>query len=406
MRAGNNEHGGALAMVLMIIVVFTVLGIGLLTMNISATKQFHKKGEQVQARHLAEMGVLHYKAEVGKTLKEYNESFKPDYVTYWKNNKKITEIDYEKSSKNYFIGLCKKTKKVNVIPESSTKGTYILEEEDMSQNQINKECERNYNLTDKPTEIVLAVESTGAIADVSKTIKARVTIVSTGDILGDEGSEYPVTSNPGGGEVITTTPPGKVFSTADEYEIAGAINIWSNLKWEFKNSLRIGGGTVGGDTSDNTSLSVWRDFISAGSLEVGRGHYDRTTLTVGGDFIVKGALTISQNSDSGTKISVGEDMHVEGHMSVNGTRCAVVYGNAYLKYKPTGISKVYVVGNTIIDNIDQGNQYKPPTNFDFSACPKPNTNPDPDPNPDPNPGPPVGKVYNWEIQPGVDAEYL
>ena len=48
-------------MVLLLVVVFTILGMGLLSINISSTKQFNKKEEQVQARHLAEMGILHYK---------------------------------------------------------------------------------------------------------------------------------------------------------------------------------------------------------------------------------------------------------------------------------------------------------------------------------------------------------
>ena len=43
----RNEHGNALLMVLMVVVVFTILGAGLLTMNVSASKQFDKKEEQV-----------------------------------------------------------------------------------------------------------------------------------------------------------------------------------------------------------------------------------------------------------------------------------------------------------------------------------------------------------------------
>ena len=55
-------------MVLLLVVVFTILGMGLFSMNISSTKQFNKKEEQVQARHLAEMGILHYKAKVQEML--------------------------------------------------------------------------------------------------------------------------------------------------------------------------------------------------------------------------------------------------------------------------------------------------------------------------------------------------
>lgn len=62
MRYIVNEKGYALLMVLMLILLFTVLGMGLLSMNINASKQFNIKEEQVQARHQAEMGVLHYEA--------------------------------------------------------------------------------------------------------------------------------------------------------------------------------------------------------------------------------------------------------------------------------------------------------------------------------------------------------
>lgn len=70
MNSSNNENGYALLMVMLLVVLFTILGMGLLAMNINASKQFNKKEEQVQARHFAEMGVLHYKAEIQKELSE------------------------------------------------------------------------------------------------------------------------------------------------------------------------------------------------------------------------------------------------------------------------------------------------------------------------------------------------
>ena len=64
MKFKNNENGYALLLVMMLVLLFTTLGMGLLAMNINASKQFNIKEEQVQARHFAEMGVLHYKAKV------------------------------------------------------------------------------------------------------------------------------------------------------------------------------------------------------------------------------------------------------------------------------------------------------------------------------------------------------
>ena len=62
MKAIKNEKGYALLMVLMLILLFTVLGMGLMATNMNSAKQFTTKENQVQARHQAEMGVLHYNA--------------------------------------------------------------------------------------------------------------------------------------------------------------------------------------------------------------------------------------------------------------------------------------------------------------------------------------------------------
>jgi len=75
-QSKNNERGSALMVVLFLVVVITILGVGLLTMNTSAAKQLNMKEEKVQARHQAEMGVLHYKAEVRDMLNKYNEKLK------------------------------------------------------------------------------------------------------------------------------------------------------------------------------------------------------------------------------------------------------------------------------------------------------------------------------------------
>jgi type II secretory pathway component PulK len=62
----KNQKGYVLLIVLMLIMVFTVLGLSLLTLNITSAKQFNNKEKIVQARHTAEMGALHYKAHIAK----------------------------------------------------------------------------------------------------------------------------------------------------------------------------------------------------------------------------------------------------------------------------------------------------------------------------------------------------
>jgi len=72
----KNQKGYVLLIVLVLIMVFTVLGLSLLTLNITSAKQFNNKEKIVQARHTAEMGALHYKAHIanewGKTEKDIN----------------------------------------------------------------------------------------------------------------------------------------------------------------------------------------------------------------------------------------------------------------------------------------------------------------------------------------------
>lgn len=68
MKNKLNENGYALMMVMMLVLLFTTLGLGLLALNINASKQFNLKEEQVQARHQAEMGVLHYQKELEKYI--------------------------------------------------------------------------------------------------------------------------------------------------------------------------------------------------------------------------------------------------------------------------------------------------------------------------------------------------
>lgn len=71
MKFKNNENGYALLMVILLVLLFTTLGMGLLAMNINASKQFNVKEDQVQARHLAEMGILHFQAELEEKVNSW-----------------------------------------------------------------------------------------------------------------------------------------------------------------------------------------------------------------------------------------------------------------------------------------------------------------------------------------------
>ena len=65
----KNQRGYALLMVMLLVILFTIIGMGLLTMNINASKQFNLKENQVEARHLSEMGILHYQNVLEKAVR-------------------------------------------------------------------------------------------------------------------------------------------------------------------------------------------------------------------------------------------------------------------------------------------------------------------------------------------------
>lgn len=100
MKNKLNEEGYALLMVMMLVLLFTTLGMGLLAMNINASKQFNIKEEQVKARHQAEMGVLHYQKELEAYFKvnkptisnavDFCNNITPSTVTVMSDNKKYT----------------------------------------------------------------------------------------------------------------------------------------------------------------------------------------------------------------------------------------------------------------------------------------------------------------------------
>ncbi len=69
MKFKNGEKGYALISVMLIVILFTIMGMSLFTMNMNAAKQFDTKEKQVGARHQAEMGILHYKMEVEEIIR-------------------------------------------------------------------------------------------------------------------------------------------------------------------------------------------------------------------------------------------------------------------------------------------------------------------------------------------------
>lgn len=61
MKNLKNEHGIALVIVLLMITVFSIIGMAIISLSISNTKQVQTTKQEMQAVDLAEMGVIYYK---------------------------------------------------------------------------------------------------------------------------------------------------------------------------------------------------------------------------------------------------------------------------------------------------------------------------------------------------------
>ena len=73
----KEEKGAALVVVLLMMTIFTILGLGLLAQNIHSAKQFNKTGDRLKATHLAEMGVVYtetkFKQQIDQIVEEWEE---------------------------------------------------------------------------------------------------------------------------------------------------------------------------------------------------------------------------------------------------------------------------------------------------------------------------------------------
>ena len=114
----DNEKGSTLVMVLLIAVVITILGAALFTMNMSASKQFTNKEEQVQARHLAEMGVMHYQAKISDIVKAV------EFEKYYDLDGKYLK---DKSTREYKQAVCNAANIGELNSDGPEIGTYFVE---------------------------------------------------------------------------------------------------------------------------------------------------------------------------------------------------------------------------------------------------------------------------------------
>lgn len=402
----KNERGGSLVIVLLVVLVFTIFGMGLLTMNISAAKQFNKKEEQVQARHLAEMGVLYYKASIKEAIKEYH---KKEFEYVYINKNGVTTINQDASLKKYYKQLCEATNGVSIDPYASSLGRYSLVRQ-------YPDCEPSEVLN----EIVFIVESTGEVEDTMKIIDAKViisSVVSPGDggTSGSNNAAGNPPEKPGypeGGWVnkpyttylddIKGSNPVKVlyglinnkkqssFVTSAFVEIVGSVDMPKGNQWTFNDHLLIAGDfktNTGGQ--DKSKINVKKDFFIGGAFHHLSNH---TSSDIGGNFIIMGKVTLGTKSN----LSVAGNAFFGSGISLVDTHARVIIQkNAYFKLPLGSVenkANVCVKGDIFLWKNNNWAHYLP-TDTGYGGFAKSCL------------GTPTGKPFNWGVESGVNAEY-
>lgn len=178
----NNEKGSTLVIVLLIVALITILGMSLFAMNISASKQFTTKEKQVQARHLAEMGVMHYQSKVEEDVDVFT-SNKSNYEVYDlvtnRDNSTRKVLNIEKTKEKYIRGICQ----IVHIDDEHSIGHVLNTGEYKVKRTTDINC---LNLTSKTEEIQVSIESMGIADSVEKTIEATIRVAPLSDHPNEE----------------------------------------------------------------------------------------------------------------------------------------------------------------------------------------------------------------------------
>ncbi|WP_281864451.1 hypothetical protein [Planomicrobium okeanokoites] len=258
MKTFKNEKGYALLMVLMLILLFTVLGMGLMATNMNLAKQFSTKENQVQARHQAEMGVLHYGVVLEDKVKRSSATA-------------ISCSDVEK-----LLGPSKKLSegKYYIEPASGSTSCKEIDSSKLLEVTIKSTGIIDGN-TNKKVEATFYIENTGS--------ESEETIVSPNpplppkneeDIIRDLGKDC----NGGGNNCTYDTYTPNKFVILDELET-------KKHSFHFKDHLTVNRVIIEGGNSDD--IKVNKNLYITESLFI----QNHACIAVGGDLFIGKSLT-------------------------------------------------------------------------------------------------------------------
>lgn len=288
----KNERGSTLAMTLMILVLFTVLGFGLITLNTSASKQFNNTEQKVQARHFAEMGLLHYKSEAYIAINAHNQiinGIKVDNLLT--EEKKIEKINQENSK------ICSKLTKSTIIDTiNNSDSNYNISIPYCRPNAANSLVDIIVNsIGESPQGKVVSID-------------LDLSVTSPGTLKYNNGNG---TGNEGGGNSNTApslpTPPSSGKKEKwDPCDKKGCITTFDNFT----------------------------DVSATPIVKSKKGNMIFNDSLVMNNFRVDGG--------NGLQMTVKKDLYIKGILDVQNHACIMVQGNFTAKTKITSKNKFYL----------------------------------------------------------------
>lgn len=244
----QNEKGYALLLVMLLVVLFTIIGMGLLVMNMNAAKQFDTKEAQVQARHQAEMGVLHYKSALEKFVED-------------SPSKGVT---------------CEKIESLLLLDELSS-GNYEVKKPSASESSCSE--------IDDNKELKISVRSVGTINDnIKKEVLAQFYVNNSGGTTeGTISSETP--STPSLAEPLNAENKDSLY-----------VNKHTNdSESEFSKSLIIKNALSTG-TGNSTVVKVYKHLYLKGENGLSLDMNNHACIGIGGNFTALNKIDLGGQS--------------------------------------------------------------------------------------------------------------
>lgn len=329
MKTFKNENGYALLMVMMLILLFTVLGMGLMATNMNSATQFNTKEEQVKARHQAEMGVLHYGVLLEDKIKESTATA-------------ITCSDIEK-----LLGTSKKLSKDKyyIEPANGTSSCKEIENKKLLEISV-----KSTGLIDGNTE--KEVEATFYAKNTGDTVQNPITTAPQPELpLKNDGTidESRIIRNLGKDCKGNSDNCDYEIYTTDKFLILDEL-ITQKHTFHFKDNLEVKSLIIRGGNSD--SIKINKDLFVSDILDI----QNHACLAIGGNLVVANKI-LNKNKEK-TDIYVYGDFYAPkvqvGIFNFNFFVRGTVYSYDSTRKEYRTIDKAELGIQNLTENISKG----------------------------------------------------